>query len=844
MKSRIIACAALSLVYACSIDAYEPPVASGGGHSVAQRLEDWGDLDPQVLSGPVLVEWRVTSGSTLRSDYGIRLQTRASGTVSVRFDGCSLDNVKRAFDLMRSKPQRDDAAWTWSVPCPGDAIAASAKLFVEPNHEGYSYLELAQGTGSDDSPIEAGNRAGDAGAAAKSVYLVIANRCANLVKHFGITERAAALSAGATEPDFEFLRSNRLVPLVCGQERVPAQTVSTLGIAQLGLLFTKRRAVYLRRTTEDLGDVDVLFQAIDGESVDALWKDRAKLLSKLKEIAAPLGAAVATQTTNGAEELSVESRGFPVGAEAWDLQTATATASRAPGAKPVHRRWGPGGKLLCLSGADPSRDENASCDGDSLELAPSWGNGGTRAIRLVARGSEGSRSAVRLPDCVAEGESPNWKMLLGLGAVGEDARSWLERREATYREPVESLTETALPCLVPRACRISIASGSDLSRQFLVRPSLNSKSLLAPCPSQCKGPCAEAVVTLAGDVTVGGSGPLTIDRDSLPDGMSAVRILGGATRPSIKVAEAAANRTDGTYVGTKPVPAISVTGAVDVTLAHVGFAAAPAGGKLRTPAPALARVALEITGTPAARPTVRLEDVEIAGGIEGDQRNWPLYEGLRAKAATLYVHRGRVRAYKRAVGVEDVQLSVVGDFEQPVEMRSGVLAEVAASLYSLALDGNGKPISLASTAKNFPALDLGAGTTAFVAQSAMVGPLALAWAGAYGSSDARTENAVFCDVSLGGGGATDPEALQARALGLWIHGDGVLRFEKPSVANTHMPMECAVSTDGGTPIVQMVQQQYSCTGTAQSYMIGASLCAIEQSADWERDENWPGCLYP
>jgi hypothetical protein len=435
MKTKkVIVIAVVTGLAGCAFERWDGTGQAPAADTARQALQDWGDLFPRVISGPTLVQWQVTTGSSVRSDYGIRIETRAGGTLSARFDGCSVETVQRAFDLMRSKPQKQTSAWTWNIPCPGDAIAAAAKLFVQPDEDGYSYLELSREAGGASLTPDAGD-AGTGGA--KAAYLVIPNRCANLVKYFGIVERAASLPAGSTDPteaDFEYLRAQSLVPLVCGQERTPTQTVSVLGVSQLGLSFTKRRAVFLRRTTEDRGDVDVFFHAIDGQSVDTLWKDRAGLLAKLKEIGTQISATVATQLVNGVEELDLETRGFPVGTEAWDLQTRS-TSSGAT-ATPMHRRWGTGGKLNCLSGADPSRQvdggPNAACEAESAELKESLRVNGSRPVYLHVSHPDGSEASIALPECAAEREAPNWKSLLRLGSVPTDTRTWIQKMESDY----------------------------------------------------------------------------------------------------------------------------------------------------------------------------------------------------------------------------------------------------------------------------------------------------------------------------------------------------------------------------------------------------------------------------
>ncbi len=858
MKKKALVLAVVAPIAACADAPWEAVGAGSPGEStgvVRQRVESPSELFPHVLAGPTLVQWAVadtSSGSSaVHYEYGVRLRTEASGTVSVRFAGCSGDTVKRAFDLMRSKAEEEkQSKWTWSVACPGNTIPWTARLFVEPIQEGYSYLELpaAEGAAGGGAAAAEGAEAGVA-----TTYLVMPNRCANLVKHFAITERAASLESGATEPDWNHLRASTLVPLACGRERLPAQTTSMLGVSEFGVWFSKRRAVFLRRTTETQGDTDVFFHAIDGESVDTLWKDAPRLWSKLTEIGASIGATVATQKVDGVEKLDVEKRDVPIGSEAWDLQSRSAgAAAGVAGATPMHRRWGAGGKLYCLGGADPTRPTdggaNSSCEMDQSELVESLGLDGARSVRLLVKNVEGNVTAVGLPECAAEGQSPNWKSVLGLGEAKKDPLTWLDRMETVYRAADELGVASSLPCLVPRTCRVTVPAGTDLSRQLLVRPSLSSKSLLSTCSSQCKGSCTEVDLILAGDVNVGGSGSFSVEKDKLPDGVGAVRIHGnGSTTNSpavtIRVAEVAANQPDGTYDGGKVLPAVSVVGGVEVSFSNLRFAAAlGANGKPRTPAPALARSALEVSGVGGARPTVRLKEVDIDGGARGAEVVWPFYEGLRAKAATVYLHGSDARAYKRAILVEDTDLSFVGSEGTPAEVRSGVLTDVLATLYSLNLDGTGRPVSLAGTVKNFPALDLGARSVAFVAGADLVGPLAIAWGGSARVSSTG-ESAVFYDTRMGGGGPANPASMQPRALGMLINGAGILRFEKPRVSKTYMPVECTGANAERAPTLRLIQQAYSCIGTNQSEMVGASLCRIEQNANWERDEAWPSCVF-
>jgi hypothetical protein len=289
---------------------------------------------------------------------------------------------------------------------------------------------------------------------------------------------------------------------------------------------------------------------------------------------------------------------------------------------------------------------------------------------------------------------------------------------------------------------------------------------------------------------------------------------------------------------------MTVVGPVDVSVVNLRFlAAAEASQTRRTDAPAIARVAMDVSGSTAGRATLRLTGVSVEGGASSTGANVPFYEGLRAKNALVQLIGSRIYAYKRAVGVEDTDLSVIGTVTNASKVHSGVLRDTSAPLLSMVFTSEGVGRSLAGTVSNFPALELGARTRAFIAKADVKGPLGVAWVG---SSDGEfeEERGVFYETSIGGPGNAGPDSMVGEAVGLSVNGSGTLRLVKPTISNTYMPIECADTMSSEVPWLKLIQQSYSCVGTERFDMIGDGMCIIEQNEDWAKDEDWPGCVAP
>jgi hypothetical protein len=351
-------------------------------------------------------------------------------------------------------------------------------------------------------------------------------------------------------------------------------------------------------------------------------------------------------------------------------------------------------------------------------------------------------------------------------------------------------------------------------------------------------------VTVLGDVTIGGVSPFTIDASKLPEGIRSVRIEGQQANTTVRVSEAAANTPSGKYVANRPLSAVTVVGPVDVSVINLRFlAAAEASQTRRTDAPAIARVAVDVSGSTGGRATLRLTGVSVEGGAGSTGANVPFYEGLRAKNALVQLIGSRIYAYKRAVGVEDTDLSVIGTATNVNKIHSGVLKDTSAPLLSMIFTSEGVGRSLAGTASNFPALELGARTRAFIANANVKGPLGIAWVGS-GDGESEEERAVFYETSIGGPGSAGPVSMVSEATGLFLSGSGTLRLVKPTISNTYTPVECADTTSSDVPLLKLIQQSYSCVGIERFDMIGDGMCIIEQNEDWAKDENWPGCVAP
>lgn len=85
-KSSVLAVAAV--LAGCSADPSNGSDQPGDPVTAQQAIEDWGEVFPHVISGPTLVQWQTeTTAGTTGYEYGVRIQTKASGTLRIRFKG-------------------------------------------------------------------------------------------------------------------------------------------------------------------------------------------------------------------------------------------------------------------------------------------------------------------------------------------------------------------------------------------------------------------------------------------------------------------------------------------------------------------------------------------------------------------------------------------------------------------------------------------------------------------------------------------------------------------------------------------------------------------------------------
>ncbi len=756
-------------------------------------------------AGLRLLEWS-TEGPSL---YGVRIPGADATGYYVAFSGCTLDGVKKAFSLYRSSPSREDAHRPdVTITCGGEgaAIANNALLLVDPEPQGYSYLQVPN-TGV---PTDAG---------ASDPFLRIPNACAGLIHYFDVVERVGNSDAGAIGvPDAAFLASHNIVPLACGNQTVPPNMGATLSAIQFGRSqFGAAEKVFVfRRDVPGSEPEEVYFRAVDGVSINELYRDSAVVMKKASDVASRLGARVLTRTSGTNEELELQKRiGAPEDAAGWDYRL----EPLPEGVKPLHRRWFQK-KPVCMSG---ERIDPDSCEKDTWSLYEAPETNGRYSVRFKAS-SDTKTWEIKLPDCRAEQDSqPNWKSLLNLRLPRFTRGSFASEGEKAATR-VDGSPVSELPCLLNRTCTIAIPKGTNLSRQNLKRKELDPRSLIVQ--GKCTSADSEVRLVLGETVKVGAN-PFVIDRDTLPSNIRSVRLEGGA----VHVDEIVLETPDAGYTGSA-IPAFEIKGDIDVTMSGISIEGA---GKPTTPAPAIARQAISVTGgRNAPHASVWLNNVHI-----GTDKTPAFYEGVKVNNATLAISGSEVRAYRRAVVAEQAEVAVT---------KSSITSAAVPITDNLQLcnivSSGGKCQSLGNSVSNFPALTLQAGCQAFVADTTITGPLGVIWGGRKNAA-ADEESGIFVRTTIQGGSSL-PDQVRKGAQGIKILGGGRLRFETPRLSRLHTPMLCESSEVNGTAAIEMRRNVVDCVSSAGRTFNGiidvpGYGCSVFATWGWESSENWPGC---
>jgi hypothetical protein len=626
-----------------------------------------------AVAPPKLYSYLV-SGDVTETRYAVELAQPQGAARLARLEGCRLEaDVRGLFGLLTSPIAPLDAAdprltdpETPIIACP-DRIASDARVYVEPNVNGASYLEYRMGAGGGvDAPS-----------------FVIPNRCVALMKHFRVPERARAAVAKPTEPP---PAAAPRIRLSCANER-PRNPYTGWQVHTAWAFNLDYRAFVLVQK----GDASFLVDAIDGTTFNAttLSQDSqaTAVVAKLRKLFAVPNEVESRETVldGNAPELARPLLDVCVG------------RCGDPSWIPAHKHVSSGG-LACASGTfDPATEECIGASAPSV-IEASMLDGSTRRIGTLGA------TAFSLGAC---GAAETWERHLGF-TVQPEVAPWIRAMEDRYDEgATQGMPALDLPCLVDvPTCRIAVRDGQDLSTTVLAD--------LAP--RACKKGESVLEITLAKRAQLTDR-PFAIEASTLPASVKTVRVRGLRGEPTTVLVAQPRCGFNNTPC-TEPKAAFAITGDLRVEIESLKLLpAAPPSGATAAAAP-LARTAIEAISGPRRDLTVQIRDVQI-----GDRAMAPFWKGIRFSGGSLVVYDSNVRAFTDALQATEGKVAVVS---WPMAQAYEVAALAQDGLTSGQLrDLRGR--SIAGSAANFRALAFDANVQAVLVNMNVRGPNDVAW---------------------------------------------------------------------------------------------------------------------
>jgi len=699
--------------------------------------------------GPRLFQYRETSGSTSKLLFAVELPQPEGSVRLARLEGCTAEEkVRELFGLHQSPiPERNDPRVndpsTLVLSCP-DTIPQDARVFAEPHGMGVSALRSSTA-----DPARPGSH---------ETYLVIPNRCADLIRHFGISarvhrQRRQEPAGSETGPAPEAER----IALSCGTEKPRSPYTgwqvhladTTLGGFDFGPL------VLLRRDNVALALVSLdglPLSAMDDEAREEKLRRLRGLFSVPDDVPSTLDLPLMSDAPELAQPL-------------FDL---CLERCEDPQWSPSHKHL-VNGELSCLSG-------ESGPDGTCAHPAPLVLEEKLQLDGSVRKQARTPVGVLGLASCGTTAET--WERRLGFERSVETG-SWLETRRARFREKPEPPAALELPCLKePPTCR--------LQRPFPEAVDLSKLSLSDAVKRGCE--VGDQVLELVlGEGAVINGRAFTVSQRELPPAMKTVRLSGRPGAPSLlQVAQPPCGFTGSACKRAQP--ALLIQGDLEVELSNLKLVPTPpsrAAEPGTSAPPPLARIALQAEGGAEKQLRLSLRQVDI-----GSNEPAPFYKGLQFSGGSLVLFNTNVRAFTNALSAEQAQVSVSATPprqgpEQPLQPRFELASLAQPGLTSDSPLEDLAGDSLAGSVVHFRALSLSARSQAFLAGMRVRGPLNVFWA------DDRTTpeepGLLSLDTLFTNGSGRFPE----ESVTLSVRGRGLLRFEAPEIRDVATVLECA-----------------------------------------------------
>lgn len=709
---------------------------------------------------PKLFSYETTSGATA---YAVELpQGEGRASRLARLNGCTEANARRLFriyadpiTLIRGSPWDGqlDAPSTLVLSCP-DTTASGARVFVESLTLGSSYLEYSQGSGTD--------------AGQPSSFLVIPNRCGELIFHFQVPQRAAQQETSREPPP----ATGERIYLSCKRDRPVEYSGWELDTAYARSL---ERYVYVLTR----GASTILLDAVDGLTVtDLQWDDakRVEVQDRLRELFM-IPDSVSSGWTGELKYQDVAGRplfDFCVDHCGTDF-------------KPAHKKV-VDGAISCLQGELGA--------GESCTYATPFTYEERQQLDgTIRRGAQLSTGELVFPAC--GGATETWQKHLGFTNGTSATSTWMGELKAAYgtgTPPSSSSPALALPCIQEQTtCRIDL-SQLILDEIDLSKLELSSELERAVRTRQCSsGP--EALEVVIGPEAVLRDTPFRVDASTLPSSLKTLRIGGEAgARSVLLVAEPRCGT--GAALCTAAVPAIQVEGDLEVELRYLDMRPIPPTTPVAS-RPALARVAVRARGGTGQKLMLRLRDADIGDAT----RAYPFYAGVDIAGGSLALYNSDVLAFTSAVEAEQGTVSIVS-WPQTGQLKLVSLAHANPSS-GILIDLDGR--SLSGTVDRFRALTLKPGAQAFIGGATLQGPVGILWSGI---PQPGGEDALWSKLTTFSKGLPSTSTLfRTEATMLRVRSAGRLVFDAASVSSFAYVVRCPAQASGEQALVQFVVPQ-------------------------------------
>jgi len=637
------------------------------------------------------------------------------------------------------------------ISCPED-LSSSLRLYVGHGISGTSYVEFRARAWPSGLPLPAG-------ADAPPSFYAIPNACGGLMRHFDVIPRARQRPLADTEGLPE--SGSRIVQLSCAYENAPApdngwtlermrSTVRTAADAVEGTnvfrLARGNTSLYLHAvdgvelSTLDSSQQQARFYALwtrfglqgDREQAFHLWDEPYMYVWALEPSQAPSTVAFDV-CLDRCDDATFRPRHF--GVEATDRGDYLAR---------------------CLSGGGLE-----ACS-STFQAAP-----GALLYEAYASTKIGGRSFL-LPSCAPD---VDWRRLLGLRSPAS-VEGWAADRAREYAQVSSNenpVGTESLACLrESQACVVRLPEQYDLSR-LDVTAQANS----------CLASGASVIRFVLGQQTRLTGKTLRVEGNKLPKDsfgrprFQQVELLGGNVGSTLTISDALCATANGSC--TSSVPAIAVDGDISLRVHNLQIVE----GSVAAGRQALARDV--VSASAGAR-------LRVTGSALGAAANGAsFYRGVVVDGGTAQVLDSAIRAYRYAASVRNGTLAAATMTGTPAAI--GALPVKAAAYYDL----DGRRLA---NAGDFAALDLGMGSSAFLARVDTYGPTGIVWNNPLYTgpvSATRSPDLWAIDLSYQSWAvATFPTSTLASILGT-----GTLYFARPKVS-----AKSVVRCDGGPSAIE------------------------------------------